>query len=137
MAAKTFVDDSTFQKAIDAVKITRSGLLAISGAGAANIVTAQKTLVPVDTAATKNSIKSHIVKANDEIVIDEIGAETSYAPYIEYGHDDPESNYPMQPFVRPSVFGREKSIYADIGNAYAMFIIRNWNGESSKGLMAI
>ena len=127
MAAKTFVDDSGFQKSIKGIILTKSEMLAVEGAGAANIATAQKTLVPVDTGATRSSIKSHIVSASAERVVDDIGAETSYAPFIEYGTSN--TNYPMQPFVRPSVFGREKSILADIANAFFMVLVRRWKGQ--------
>jgi hypothetical protein len=58
--------------------------------------------VPVDTSATQNSVKSHIEEASNTQVTDEIGPETVYAPNIEYGRKD-QPNYPIQPFVRPTV----------------------------------
>jgi len=127
MAVKTTVNDKGFQKSLKDIVITKSELLAVEGAGARNIATAQKTLVPVDTGATRASIGSHIVSVSEERIVDEVGAETEYAPFVELGTSN--TNYPMQPFVRPSVFGREKSIFADMADAFFMTVLRRWKGK--------
>jgi hypothetical protein len=96
------VDDSGLQASLKNIKLNSSDMLSIEGAGARAQINGQRNRVPVDTAATQNSIKSHIVDASNTQVDDEIGPETVYAPNIEYGRKD-QPNYPIQPFVRPTV----------------------------------
>jgi hypothetical protein len=72
-------------------------------AGAAVVMTAQKLTVPVDTGATRLSIRMYQITNNEW----EIGPTTEYAPYIEYGTSNP--NYPIQPFVVPSATGQNKA----------------------------
>lgn len=102
MKTKMIVDDSGLQKSLKNIKLNVNDLLSIEGAGARVQINGQRMRVPVDTSATQNSIKSHIEEANDKQVVDEIGPETVYAPNIEYGRKD-QPNYPIQPFVRPTV----------------------------------
>lgn len=116
----TDVDTAKFKRDIERMKVSAPELLAISGAGAAVIRNFQKLAVPVDTAATKTSIGSHIQHASILQVVDHIGPETDYAPHIEFGTSNP--NYPIQPFVRPSVFGREAKIYSAISAAFSAVI---------------
>lgn len=86
------------------VKLTEQDLLDIEKPGGLNVANTQKTLVPVDTAATKTSISQHIQSSSDTEVIDHIGPETDYAEFIEFGVIS-KPNYPIQPFVRPSAMG--------------------------------
>lgn len=84
-------------------------LLDIEKPVALTIVNKQREKVPTDTHDTENSIRPHIQRANASEVIDHIGPETDYAPSIELGVAS-KPNYPIQPFVRPSVFGNERTI---------------------------
>jgi len=103
------VDVSKALKALEGGKLTASDMLDIEKPVALTIVNKQRQDVPVDTSLTKNSIQPHIQSATDTEVIDHIGPETDYAPYIELGVVS-KPNYPIQPFVRPSVFGNERNI---------------------------
>lgn len=96
-------------KALEGGKLTRNDMLDIEKPVALTIVNKQREKVPVDTSDTKGSIGPHIQKATDEEVIDHIGPETDYAPFIELGVIS-KPNYPIQPFVRPSVYGNERNI---------------------------
>jgi len=120
------VDTSDFETAIRAIEMDAGDMLNIEGAGAKIIINTQRLLVPVDTAATKTSINSHIVKASKEQVIDDIGPETDYAPVIEYGRRD-MPNYPIQPFIRPSVFGDQiTKVRKVISTAFGLLVISRW-----------
>lgn len=79
------VDTSQLEKALKAIDFKGIDLLNIEGTGAAVLSNGMKMRVPVDTAATKNSIQSHIESQSDTQIVDEVGPETNYAPYIEYG----------------------------------------------------
>jgi len=99
-------------KAIAALKggkFTREDMLDIEKPIAMTVVNKQREKVPVDTSATKTSITPDIQRATAEEVIDHIGPQTTYAPYIELGVAS-KPNYPIQPFVRPSVYGNEGNI---------------------------
>lgn len=96
--------------------LTVDDLLDIEKPIALTIVNKQREKVPVDTAATKNSISPHLQKASGDEVVDHIGPETNYAPYIELGVAS-KPNYPIQPFVRPSVFGNERALAKVAGEA--------------------
>lgn len=103
------VDISQALKAFTDGALTKNDLLDIEKPVALTIVNKQRELVPVDTAATKNSVSPHIQSASDKEVIDHVGPETDYAPFIELGVTS-KPNYPIQPFIRPSVFGNERNI---------------------------
>jgi len=102
-------DDSQLQMAIAAGAFTVGDMLDIEKPVAMSIVNRQRELVPVDTSATQNSIGQHIQKATGKEVIDHIGPETDYAPYIEFGVPS-KPNYPIQAFVRPSIFTKRQQI---------------------------
>jgi HK97 gp10 family phage protein len=87
-------------KGLKNIRLTEAQMLAIEKAGAAVVINKQKMLVPVDTGATKTSIRQHIEKSSEKRVWDRIGPETTYSFWIEFGNSNP--NYPVQPFVRPS-----------------------------------
>lgn len=99
--------------------LTGADLLEIEKAPALVIVNSQRQDVPVDTSATKNSIMQHVQSASSGQVIDHIGPETDYAPYIELGVAS-KPNYPIQPFVRPSVFGKEAQIAKAAATVFVM-----------------
>ena len=90
-------------------EFTKKDMLEIEKPVALTIINKQREKVPVDTANTKVSIGQHIEKATETMVEDHIGPETDYAPFIELGVAS-KPNYPIQPFVRPSVFGNERNI---------------------------
>ena len=97
-----FVDISQFKSAMDKSKFSVQEVMDILGAGAAVVKTTQKLLVPVDTGATRASIKEYF-DAGQKVSHVDIGPSTEYAPYIEYGTSNP--NYPIKPFIVPSITG--------------------------------
>ena len=103
------VDASKALAALKGGKFTREDMLDIEKPVGLTIVNKQREKVPTDTFATKISITPDIQKASSDEVIDHIGPQTDYAPYIELGVAS-RPNYPIQPFVRPSVYGNEDNI---------------------------
>jgi len=120
------VDTSGFDAAMVKAKMGADDLLNIAGAGAAVVSSTQKVLVPVDTGATRSSINSHIQTSTRTQVIDDIGPETEYAPYIEYGVAS-KPNYPIQPFVVPSAHGNNaRSAQNAISRAFGAWLSEIW-----------
>lgn len=119
------VDTSQLEKALKAIDFKGIDLLNIEGAGAAVLVNGMRMRVPVDTAATKNSVQSHITEQTDVQVVDEVGPETSYAPYIEYGVKS-KPGYPSQPFVRPTVQEDFSKVVKAIGTAFGQLLVERW-----------
>ena len=114
-------DTREFEAAIKRGRFTRSDMLDLEKPVALTVVNKQREKVPVDTGATRASIGQHIQKATETEVVDHIGPETDYAPYIELGVIS-KPNYPIQPFVRPSVFGNENNINRAATEAFKMKI---------------
>jgi hypothetical protein len=107
-------------------KLTAQDVSEIGYAGSAVIKMNQKIDVPKDTHATEISVSDHIVQETDIWFVDQIGPETTYAPYIEFGVAS-RPNYPIQPFVRPSAHGRNKKDAIDaIKAAFGMKVIGKW-----------
>jgi HK97 gp10 family phage protein len=79
------VDTSKFEAALKRIDFTGNDLLQIEGAGAAVQINGQKMRVAKDTTATQQSVSSHITKNDGNVIEDEIGPETDYAPWLEYG----------------------------------------------------
>jgi len=120
------VDASQLERALNNIDLTADDLLQIEGAGAAVVAGNQKLDVPVDTAATRNSIKSHIVTSTRTRIEDDIGPETDYAPYIEYGVAS-KPNYPIQPFVVPSATGmKRRDCQSAISTAFGQTVVSKW-----------
>ena len=115
------VDDREVIAALKKGLLSVGEMLSIEKPGALTIVNKQRQDVPVDTAATKNSIQPDIQIATAEQVIDHIGPSTDYAPSIEFGVTS-KPNYPIQPFVRPSVTGYETKIINVIQAAFKALI---------------
>jgi HK97 gp10 family phage protein len=109
------VDTTEFDEMMRRAKLTESDLLNIEGAGAAVLVNAMRTKVPVDTGATRASIMSHIVSSSSIKVEDDIGPETNYAPYLEYG----TKRMRAQSFVRPAAYEKLAQVVSAISHAYA------------------
>lgn len=119
------VDIKAMQKALKAIEMNPAHLLNIEGAGAKVLVNGMRMRVPVDTAATKNSVNSHITEATATRVVDEVGPETDYAPDIEYGIKS-KPNYPVQPFVRPTAFEEYGKVVNVIGTSFGQLVISLW-----------
>jgi len=109
MTVTVKVDTKQVERALKGGEFSIGDMLDIEKPVALTIVNKQKELVPVDTAATKTSIMPGIQETSATQVIDHIGPQTEYAPFIELGVAS-KPNYPIQPFVRPSVFGNERTI---------------------------
>lgn len=107
--SETSVDASQAIKALKKGMFTEGDMLDIEKPIALTIVNKQREKVPTDTTATQNSIGQHIESSSATEVVDHVGPETDYAPFIELGVTS-RPNYPIQPFVRPSVFGNESAI---------------------------
>lgn len=125
MKPKMTVDTSGIKDALKDVKLYRDDLIFIEGAGAYTLVNGMRRRVPVDTAATKASIRSHLIEFTDKQVVDDVGPETEYAEAIEYGIPK-RPNYPMQPFVRPTAFEDFAKVIRAIGYSFAEIILLQW-----------
>lgn len=119
------VDTKGIRDALKKIELYRDDLIFIEGAGSYPLVNGMRRLVPVDTGATKLSIRSHLVEFTDERIVDDIGPDTEYAFYIEYGIED-EPNYPIQPFIRPAVKKAFPTVIRVIGYALAEIIQLQW-----------
>ena len=97
-------DTSELSALTKRAKMSKSDMLNIEKPAGLTIVNNQRTLVPKDTAATMLSIHSEVITATANVVTAQIGPTTIYAPAIEFGIPS-KPNYPIQPFVRPSIFG--------------------------------
>jgi hypothetical protein len=147
MKMKIKVDATDFNKSLRRLTLTEQDMLDIEGSGAKQIVNVQRMLVPVDTAATKASVNSHIESSSDERVVDNIGPETDYGLWLEYGTGEfaeggkgrkggwvyKDANgfhftFGMQPrpFVRPSVIGNEGNIERAITATFMIVVKRKW-----------
>lgn len=122
MKIKITVDDTKLKLALKNIKLNKQDLLDIEGAGAYVVVNGERMRVPVDTAATKNSIQPHILEADDNHVVDEVGPETLYAPFLEYG------TYKMraQPFIRPTVAEDADQVQAAVSAAFGAIMEGRW-----------
>ena len=118
------VDTKMFDKMMNAMKISSTELMHVAGAGSAVMKTTQKLLVPVDTGATRASILEEFFPG-DKVADIEVGPRTDYSPYIEFGTSNP--NYPIQPFVRPSAFGKNKvRVLKAVANAFMQLVMDKW-----------
>ncbi len=98
------VDDREVVAALKRIRLTQKNMLDIAAPMGLTVVNHQRTAVPKDTHATELSIKPEVVTATERLVTQIIGPSTDYAPSIEFGVIS-KPNYPIQPFVRPSVMG--------------------------------
>jgi len=119
------IDNSGLRAALGAAALSADDLLQIEGAGQYVLVNGMRMRVPVDTAATKNSIMPHIIEQSETRIVDEVGPETVYAPAIEYGRPD-MPNYPIQPFIRPTVEEDEGKVQSAISQAFAAKVNERW-----------
>lgn len=119
------VDIKDFIGAANAAKMTKYDMTQVAGAGAKMVINNQRRLVPVDTSATQNSIREYVIKVTDSMAEVDIGPDTEYAPAIEYGRRDMPS-YPMQPFIRPSVRGRDGKEVIKVIKSTLNMVIAKW-----------
>ena len=119
------INDAGLRQALKEAKLTAADLLQIEGAGAWVLVNGMRMRVPVDTGATRASIKPHITENTDTRLVDEVGPETIYAPAIEYGRRD-MPNYPIQPFIRPTVEEDGAQVQRVISAAFGELVKQRW-----------
>ena len=89
--------------------LTVGEMLSVEKPMALTVINRQQLLVPKKTHATEDSVEQDIQSATSLQVVDHVGPSTDYAPSIEFGITS-KPNYPIQPFVRPSVNGYENAI---------------------------
>ena len=123
------IDDRQVQAAFKKGKLSAGDLLEIEMPMALTVVNTQRMLVPVDTGATRASIKPDVQTATPLKVVDHIGPSTEYAPSIEFGVRS-KPNYPIQPFVRPSAFGAAKKRVLKVGQAAYKALIERKYGRA-------
>jgi len=145
---KLTVDDKAFLRAMKDITPAEKDMRNIEYAASRPIVNTQREKVPTDTAATKLSIDSHITEASKVRVVDEIGPETTYAMYLEYGtgvfaesgqgrkggwwyKDERGWHFTMgmraRPYVRPSVDGgTSRQVVRAIASAFVDFLRSRW-----------
>lgn len=125
MKSNLVVDTSDFDKAMQAIQLTAFDTAAIGQTGAKVLINGMRMRVPVDTADTKKSISSHVAVSTALEYSDEVGAETPYAPYIEYGIETVPA-YPKQPFVRPTAWDDFDKVIRVISVAFAYILEKQW-----------
>lgn len=80
------VDLSQFERRIAKAHLKKQDLLDVEGPGALVLINESRLRAPVgETAALKTSINQHIVESTDTRLVDEVGPEVLYGPYVEYG----------------------------------------------------
>ena len=121
------IDTSELDAWVVRARLTEVDMLAIEKPAAMTIINQQRQLVPVDTGATKLSISSQIIVSTAKLVTDHIGPSTLYALFIEFGVIS-KPNYPIQPFVRPSVMGAGGQIIVRVISAAFKAILKRKNG---------
>jgi HK97 gp10 family phage protein len=149
MKVKMTVDDTQLKIALKKINFGKQDLLDIEGAGAYVVVNGERMRVPVQTSATRNSIKPHIIEADDNHVVDEVGPETDYALYLEYGtgiyadggkgRQTPWTYYSdklgrfvttngmkAQPFIRPTAEEDKDKVQAAISAALGALLRERW-----------
>ena len=79
------VDLSQFNARIKQAHLNKQDLLDVEGPGALVLINGIRSRIPVDTAAAKTSVNQHIIESTDTTLIDDVGPEVEYGPYLEYG----------------------------------------------------
>lgn len=143
------LDITEFLTAAGRARVTSSDLKKIETPGALVLVNGMRERVPVDTSATKNSIASHYDVELDDVLVDQVGPETEYGPYLEYGTGEyaeggngrkggwvykgrngffhTMGSHP-QPFVRPTVEAEEDTCIRAISEAMRSYLEDEWVG---------
>jgi len=102
-------DDREVQAAFKRMTLNVDDMRNIMDDMATVVTEVQNRLVPVDEGETRDSIDSYIQLATATEIVSHVGPTTKYSPTIEFG-DPTRPQYPKQPFVRPSIFGREAAV---------------------------
>ena len=149
MKIKMTVDDTKLKLALKKINLNKQDLLDIEGNGARVLINGERMRVPKDLLATTNSIDSHIIEADDNHVIDDVGPSTTYAPYLEYGtgiyaeggkgrktpwvyfsnklgHFVTTSGMRAQPFIRPTVAEDADKVQAAVSAAFGAIVEERW-----------
>jgi HK97 gp10 family phage protein len=147
MKADIKVDTSRLDKALRQARLTQRDMIDIAGNGSKVIINEQRRLVPVDTAETKVSIGDHIVEASKTRVVDDVGPETDYATWLEYGTgefaeggngrrggwfyvDENGGHFTRgmhpRPFVRPSILENAVNITKAISAGFVSILRQRW-----------
>ena len=79
------VDLSQFNARIKQAHLNKQDLLDVEGPGALVLINGIRSRIPVDTAAAKTSVNQHIIESSDTMLVDDVGPEVGYGPYLEYG----------------------------------------------------
>ena len=79
------VDLSQFNARIKQAHLNKQDLLDVEGPGALVLINGIRSRIPVDTAAAKTSVNQHIIESTDTKLVDDVGPEVEYGPYVEYG----------------------------------------------------
>jgi len=119
------VDIHSLNTALDMIGFSGDDLLQVEGAGAYVLINGERLRVPKDTHATENSIKSHIIEATEDRVVNEVGPETNYSIWIEFGVQS-RPNYPAQPFIRPTVAEDGSMILNAMSYAFGETVKSRW-----------
>jgi len=143
MSMKLTVDSKKFVEGMKRLALSEKEMRNIEYAGSRILVNRQRANVPVDKGTTKLSIDSHITESSAAKVIDEVGPETEYAVYLEYGTGEfaesgsgrkggwfyKDSNgwhftkgMPARPYIRPSVTNGANEVFNAISQAFAKVV---------------
>jgi len=146
MKIKLDVDTKKMEKLLGE-EMTEQGLKEIEYPTAMEIVNRQRMLVPADTAATKLSIGQHIVESSKTKIVDDIGPETEYSLYLEYGtgiyaengkgrkggwfyKDNKGWHFTMgmkaRPYIRPSVEKNAKKLFQMITSDFTDWLEKRY-----------
>lgn len=80
------VDLSQFNARIRQAHLSGQDLLDVEGPGALVLINGMRMRAPVgETGALKLSINQHIITLSDTQLVDDVGPEVEYGPYVEYG----------------------------------------------------
>ena len=121
------IDNREVLAALKKGRLNEGDMLSIEKPMALHIVNNQRTVVPKDTHATELSIGQHIQESSAVRVVDHVGPETDYSPWIEFGVAS-KPNYPIQPFVRPSI--KNTSVISRIGSLAFKKVIMRKHGRT-------
>ena len=150
MKVKMTVDNTQLKLALKGINLNRQELLDIEGNGARVVINGERMRVPTgDTSAAKNTIDSHIIEADDNHVIDEIGPTVLYGPFLEYGtgiyaengkgRQTPWTYYSdklgrfvtthgmkAQPFIRPTAEEDKDKMQEAVSAAFGAILRERW-----------
>ena len=119
------IDTKGLKNALKDVKLSANEFASVGMAGGYVLVNGMRMRVPVDTSATRNSIRPDVVKQDADKVVVEVGPRTEYAPHIEYGIPSRPS-YPMQPFIRPTATQDREKVLRSVSAVFGSLVNSKW-----------